>query len=365
VTIHDDITGFGALGNGTGHNGLQEYTLSPDGQLSALNASTGHGGSTGGSSLSHGAAPLPTLVTTKGANLAIDLVWDASVASAGASEQDFMNTVTAAAWALFNALNQTTTHPDTVYIDVGWGEIGGMGMSPSALGESMTNGYLVSDATVTSLLQWHLDTLDPKTLVDTVGSSSTLSGTTQFFLPTGEAKALGYVPPSGTSTPSPDGYIGISTLGKGYSWQYIDGNGNTVTPTSGSWYSLYGDALHELSEAMGRISMEGLQTMHGHKTYTPLDLFNYTLPSTSPPSLSLSNTGGYFSIDGGATKSGFFNNAKATPGDIADWASFDSPTESGTTVASGEEDAFNAFGFTNLNDVLSKEDVLLMEALGY
>src|SRR5215469_4786005 len=86
VTIHDDITGFGALGNGAGRDGLQEYTLSPDGQLSALNASTGHGSSTGGSSLSHGATPLPTLVTTKGANLAIDLVWDASVASAGASE---------------------------------------------------------------------------------------------------------------------------------------------------------------------------------------------------------------------------------------------------------------------------------------
>jgi hypothetical protein len=361
VTIHDDISGFGSLNPGNGRNGLQEYTLSPDGQLSALNAATGHGGSTGGSSSSHVTPPPPTLVTTKGANLAIDLVWDASVASAPAG---FTDTVTAAAKALFNALNPTTTHPDTVYIDVGWGEIGGMGMSPSALGESMTNGYLVSDATVTSLLSTHLATL-PDSKADVVGSSSTLSSSTQFFLPTGEAKALGYSGASAGSPSSPDGYIGISTLGKGYSWQYTDINGNTLTPATANWYSLYGDALHELSEAMGRISMEGLQTMHGHKTYAPLDLFNYTLPSTSPPSLSLSNTGGYFSIDGGKTQSGFFNNAKATPGDIADWASFDSPTESGTTVPSGEEDAFNAFGFTNLNDVLSKEDVLLMQALGY
>src|SRR5215469_11385413 len=104
-------------------------------------------------------------------------------------------------------------------------------------------------------------------------------------------------------------------------------------PATANWYSLYGDALHELSEAMGRISMEGLQTFHGQKTYTPLDLFDYSSydKATGVGTIALSNTGGYFSANGGATASGVFNNSKAYSGDIADWASYNSPADAGTT----------------------------------
>jgi hypothetical protein len=356
VNTHDDITGFGALDTGAG---LHEVTLGVNGQLSPMNASTGHDASGGGSSLSHAPPPAPKAVSSPDGNLTIDLIWDSSVASAPA---DFRNTVIFAAQELANALGATTASGTEVYIDVGWGEIGGMGMSPSALGESMTNGYLVTDGQLTPLLTSHLESL-PHSSSYAVGNSSTLSSGTQFFLPTAEARAVGYSGASAGSPSSPDGYIGISTLGKGYSWQYTGVDGTILTPATANWYSLYGDALHELSEAMGRISMEGLQTMHGHKTYAPLDLFDYS--NTTPGALALSNTGGYFSIDGGATPKGNFNNAKLTPGDIADWSSFDAPTESGTTVPSGEEDAFNAYGFANTNDVLSPEDILLMQALGY
>jgi hypothetical protein len=352
---HDDLSGFGAINN-NGHNGLgQEYTLSDDGQLSPTNLSSGHGGSSGGSTSTRAPAPTPSLVTEKGSDLSIWLVWDSSVASAPSG---FQTTIEAAAQALVDALGKSTVTPDVVYIDVGWGEIAGNGMSPSALGESETNGYLTTDAVLTSALVGHGDTL---------GGSNAPSSTTQFFVPTAEGRALGISGISAGSASSPDGYIGIATLGKGYSWQYTDANGNPLTPATSSWYSLYGDALHELSEAMGRISMEGLETFHGHKTYTPLDLFDYAgTPATNPThALALSNTGGYFSANGGATASGIFNDAKATPGDIADWASYNSPTESGTTVPNGEEDAFNAFGFPNTNDVLSPEDVLLMQTLGY
>jgi hypothetical protein len=352
VTIHDDITGFGALGAGNGHGRLQEVTLSDNGQLSPMNASTGHGGSTGGSALGRGAAPIPTPVSS--GNLTIDLVWDTSVASAGASETDFMNTVIGTAQLLVNALGGSTKIPTEVYIDVGWGEIGGQGMSPSALGESMTNGYLVSDSFLTSLLLKHGDTL---------GGTNAPSGTTQFFLPSGEAKALGMTGISTGSPSSPDGYIGVSPLGKGYSWQYTDKAGNPIGAVGPNQYSLQGDLWHELTEAMGRISMEGLTTMHGQKTYTPLDLFDYSL--TNPGQLSLSNTGGYFSNDGGVHQQGFFDNAKANHGDIADWASSSSPTESGTSTTPGDEDAFNAFGYLGLTDDLTKEDIELMVALGY
>jgi hypothetical protein len=372
VTIHDDITGFGALDN-NGHSGLQEYTLSDNGLLSPLNAATSHGGASGGSTAGHAPPPLPTPILSKYGPLTIELVWDASVAGAPTG---FTDTVKYAAQSLVDALGATTTNADTVWIDIGWGEIGGQGMSPSALGESMTNGYLVNDSDLTPLLTSHLTYLNSLDLTgathDTLGGSNAPSGTTQFFLPTGEARALGYSGALQGSATSPDGYIGISTLGKGWSWQYTDINGNTLTPATSNWYSLVGDVWHELSEAMGRISMEGLQTMHGHKTFAPLDLFDYSL--TTAGALSLSNTGGYFSINGGAKQSGFFNNAKATPGDIADWSSHDSPSQSGTTMPPppppGQptvnwEDAFNAFGFPEYFDTLSPEDLLLMQALGY
>jgi hypothetical protein len=196
-----------------------------------------------------------------------------------------------------------------------------------------------------------------------LGGSNAPSATTQFFLPTAEAKALGLSGASAGSVSSPDGYIGFSTLGKGYSWQYTDAGGNPVGTIGSTQYSLFGVALHEITEAMGRISMEGLQTFHGQKTYTPLDLFDYSL--TTPGTLSLSNAGGYFSADGGQTHSGVFNNAKAYPGDIADWASYNSPTDSQTNPPSGQEDAFNAFGYPGLNDALTTDDILVMKTLGY
>jgi hypothetical protein len=357
-SFHDDLSGFGAINPGNGHNGLgPEVTLSDNGQLSPMNSSTGHGGSSGGSTLSRVTAPSPTPVTN--GNLTIDLIWDTAIVSAGqATETAFMNTVIAAAKVLVNALGPTTTHKDTVYIDIGWGEIAGQGMSPGALGESMTNGYLVSDATLTSLLTGHGDTL---------GGSNAPSSTTQFFLPTGEAKALGLAGASPGSVSSPDGYIGFSTLGKGYSWEYTDTNGTPTANIGSSQYSLFGVALHEITEAMGRISMEGLQTFHGQKTYTPLDLFDYSSYNTTTGvgTLSLSNTGGYFSANGGVTQSGVFNNSKANSGDIADWASYNSPADSQTNPPPGTEDPFNAFGYPGLNDVLTADDILVMQTLGY
>jgi hypothetical protein len=111
---------------------------------------------------------------------------------------------------------------------------------------------------------------------------------------------------------------------------------------------------------MGRISMEGLTSYNGHKTYTPLDLFDFSSANT----LILSNTGGYFSSDGGSTPMGVFNNAHQYGGDIADWASATSVTQSGTLPA-GEEDPFDAFSSPGFNLTLSSDDLFVMAALGY
>jgi hypothetical protein len=356
TTFYDDLSGFGSWAPVHPHNNPfalgPEVTLSDSGMLSPMHASIGRGGhGGGGGGTGGGTAPIPTPVAN--GNLTIDLIWDTNIANAGTTvETNFMNTVTAAAKALVNALGPSTAHKETVYVDIGWGEVAGQALVPGALGESSTNGYLVSEATVASLLLGSGDTL---------GGSNPLSSTTQFFLPTAEAKALGLTGASAGSVSSPDGYIGF---GSSYSWEFTDSTGTPTAPIAANQYSLYGVALHEISEAMGRIGMEGLSTFNGAKTYTPLDLFNYSL--TTAGALSLSNSGGYFSANGGGKASGVFNNSSKYGGDIADWASATSPTAAQTTVPAGNyEDAFNAFGYPGYNDVLSTEDILLMQTLGY
>jgi hypothetical protein len=275
-----------------------------------------------------------------------------------------MNTVIAAAKLLVADLGSTTTHKDTIYIDIGWGEVGGTTLDPNALGESETNGYLVTDATLTPLLTGH---------GSAPGSDPSITSTTQFFLPTAEAKALGLAGASPGSIFSPDGYIGFSTLANsGYSWQYTNSSGTPIGTISSTQFSLFGVALHEITEAMGRIGMEGLSSFNNVKTFTPLDLFNYssyTPPAGTTPgfgTLSLSANGGFFSANGGATQSGVFNVASASyGGDIADWASYNSAQDSQTGTTAGTEDAFNAFGRPGLNDVLSADDILVMKTLGY
>jgi hypothetical protein len=176
----------------------------------------------------------------------------------------------------------------------------------------------------------------------------------QFFVTSAEAKALGIISGTGGGTTSVDGYVGFSTLAKtGYSWQFNAGG------TTASQFNLQAVVDHELTEVMGRISMEGTVTYNGHKTYTPLDLFDFSANKT----LILSNAGGYFSNNGGAAPMGVFNNAHLYSGDIADWASYSSIAQS-QTVAAGQEDPFDAFSRPGYNLTLSAYDLDVMAALG-
>jgi hypothetical protein len=60
---------------------------------------------------------------------------------------------------------------------------------------------------------------------------------------------------------------------------------------------------------------------------------------------------------------GYFNDAYKS-GDIADWASYSSTTQSQTGLPSGYQDAFDAFGYSSINTDLSHDDQLVMETLG-
>jgi hypothetical protein len=342
TSYHDDLSGFGPPGNAYGHtlHALgPEVILSDDGVLSPIgSAGGGHGGGGGGAPGGHTTAPTPTLVSA-GGNLAIDLVWDASVASAPAG---FTSAVIASATALVKDL--TALAKTTLYIDIGWGEIAGQKMDPSALGESESSGYLTSYTTVASALASRGDHL----------TASNEPTSAQFFVTKAEAKMLGMVGGTTGGASSPDGYVGFSTLaGTGESWAF------GATGTGASQFNLQSVVDHELTEVMGRISMEGTVSYNGKPTYTPLDLFDFSAPGT----LALSNTGGYFSNDNGTSHQGNFNNASLYSGDIGDWASWISIADSGTMPA-GQEDPFNAFGREGYDVLLSKDDLLVMAALG-
>lgn len=320
-----------------------EVLLNDSGMLSPVNASRG-GGTTSSSGSS--SAPAPTLVTALGSTLEIDLVWDSSV---GAAPSGFMAAVIGAAKTYVtdftSAASAGTSNIVEVFIKVGWGEVAGSQMSSSALGTSQSYGYLTNYAAVTKALS--LDGFSFNAANEPTNA--------QFFVTSAQAKALGMISGTSGSATSPDGYIGFSTLsGTGYSWNY-GSSGTTSTQ-----YNLQSVVEHEISEVMGRIGMQGTQSYSRHASYTPLDLFDYS----SSNHLMLSGAGGYFSNNGGLTNQGNFNNAAKYGGDIADWASYASVSQSGT-VPAGQADAFNAFDAPGYNGTLSASDLLELAALGY
>jgi len=340
---HDPHEGTTSLG--------QEYLLSDDGSLSLVHGTIGSSHSSSSSTQSRVSAPKapsPTLVSVSGSNLQIDLVWDSSV---GSAPSGYTTAIIDAAKTL---IAEYGVVPDvkgkvTINIDVGYGEIAGSSMSASALGESESYGYLTNYSTVTGALT-------------KAGYSFTASNEptgAQFFVTSAEAKAMGLV--SATSS-SVDGYIGFSTLsGTGYSWNLHAQVGSTDSGTGSKQFDLESVASHEISEILGRIGMEGAK-MNGKATYTPFDLFDFSSAGT----LALSGNGGYFSIDNGATNLGAFNNANTNGGDISDWASVSSTSQSHTFgLTSGYQDAYDAFGFPGVNGQVSSADFAAVAALGY
>jgi hypothetical protein len=293
----------------------------------------GHGAASG---VGHSAVPAPshhaaaeasdTLVGAPG-GLQIHLLWDPSVAGA---PSDFKDSVTAAA----TTLTQLFSNDEVINLQVGWGEVGGTAMSPKDLGASAMNGYLLDYGTVADAVH-----------ASAVGNDPT---TSEFFVATAEAKALGLTNPNASAI---DGSIGF-----GSSFSYSASPG-AIEPNQ---FDLQAVAQHEITEVMGRLGIEG-QSVSGVPAYTPLDLYNFSAPGV----LELSGNGGYFSNDGGHTNLGSYNNASLNGGDIADWASIASPAQSGTLTSPNTFDAFDAFVPRGEAGQVTSNDVSEMAALGY
>ena len=316
----------------------QEYFMSDSGEVSPVSGATTYSATTSSTTTAATWSPPPTLVGSPN-GLQFDLTWDSSVVNA---PPGFMQ-------AVIDAAKYYTTlfsNKEVIAIDVGYGEIAGGPLD--ALSESASYVYLTNYTTVTTALTSEGFTF-----------SATNEPTSNPFLVTSaEAKTLG-IPTAGGL----DGYIGFYNLsGTAYSWNTAARTNGLNTGTGPNQFDLQADAEHEISEVMGRIGLEGGVTVNGHPAYTPLDLFNYQ----SPGVLELSANGGYFSVNDGWINLGNYNDAAVNGGDVADWASSTSITQSNTLgLPRGSYDAYDAFAYPGYNGQVSLSDIIEDAALGY
>jgi hypothetical protein len=304
----------------------QELLLHDSGELTSAGAaapSTPVGSGTGTQALT------PTLVGHAG-GLQFNLIWDSSVAGAPAGFEH-------AAIAAAKYYSNLYSNDEVINLHIGFGEIGGSSLSPGALGESESYGYMAPYNVVDSALQRDASSSSYQQSADASLTSVNPTGAGQFFVTSADAKALGLL--NGAST-ALDGYIGLSSA---YPLDYhTNVAGNHIGPNQ---YDAIGIIKHEISEVMGRVGSVG--AVMGADVYTPLDLFRYLGNGVRD----LTPSAGYFSVDHGATNLGVYNNP-LNGGDAADWT----PSLIGDSYGDG---------YAGHRAVASPTDIIENAVLGY
>ena len=296
-----------------------------------IGQSGGPGGGTGVTSGASTTAPSPTLVTTSGSGLAIDLIWDTSVGSAPAS---FVSDIIAAAKFLESQISTTTT----INLNVGYGTIAGTPLSRGALGESSTYLVSVNYASLVAALKATASTdATDAAMLASLPAVSPVTGT--YWVTTAEAKALGLSAANGTAL---DGYIGFAT-----SSSFTYGDTNTSGSVASGTYDFFATAAHEITETMGRLLLVG-ETIGKGPGYSLMDLTHFSGPGVRDFTQS---TAGYFSVDGGVTNLGAFNTVPG--GDPGDWAS------------SVSNNSFDAYATPGVLETVSANDLTLLDAIGW
>ena len=271
--------------------------------------------------------------TTPARALNIVPVYDASVTSlANAS------VVEGAFQTVANEFDAAFSTPITLKIAVGWGEVDGQGLGAGNVGASLdflrggftyanVVGYLRATATANPA------DLNLASVVANLPRSDP-TGKNSFRFPYAEAQALGLLPARMSLM---SGYVGFAS---NVSWDF---DGGVIAAGK---YDFMGLAAHELSEAMGRISA---LSVANPSWATVLDLLRYSAPGVS--SFSYANPA-YFSIDGGRTNRGSFNNTGS--GDRGDWSSI---------LAPGDDQDANVY--TGVSYKMSASDWTQLDVLGY
>jgi hypothetical protein len=249
------------------------------------------------------------------------------------------STIEAAFDAAAAQIDKDFANPATVNITVSWGSVGGQKLGTGDISGSADNlsGAYSYSAVVADLTAAAKANPKDTTLATAVAHLPKTDPTKKnsFEIPYAEAKAIGLLP---RTLPIADGYVGFASN--------VNFDFNPVGGITAGTYDFEGLASHEIEEVLGRTS--GLES--ASPTWaTPFDLYRYAKSGVSSFSYAAAT---YFSIDGGKTDLGDFNNSGT--GDRGDWLS-----------VSGTTDLQDAFLSTGKAYALSASDLTALSALGW
>ena len=330
-----DTLGFGASGIASAVTPAQDFASHFSNESNTLflaanaaaAASLGNAGSQSQGRGSGGTHPPSYTSGTPGA-FQIIVKFDASVAKAPSG---FVTDIEHVA----DFLTSYFSNPTTIKIDVGFGEIDGSKLSSGDLGESEANYVTVPGFTASAQYSALVNAYKTHDAGISLPTTDPVPGDQQWWVTTAEAKALGLSGPSSKI----DGWAGFSSAPYAYDPAHVGPN----------QYDFVGTALHEFTEVMGRVTLNGaIYSGYPLPEYTPLDLFHFSGPGAHVFS---GTTPGYFSINNGRTDLKNFSTDPNT--DFSDWQ------------PSGRSDAFDASGGQGSASPFSHADYLALEAVGW